>query len=163
MPYDLAIGAVDESSRLMPYPNEFTDQGDYKSRYFCGYFNYEPPAFDPYFQKLGIVNWMLHRQSAFIQVTIGAANDSDPWAYSLPLRDAFDVAIKECPHISINPDVMAGAPCITGTRIPVYVVLEAIERHGTLKGAVTSYPQLNVEQVRDALTFAKIVVECPVE
>lgn len=50
-----------------------------------------------------------------------------------------------------------------GTRIPVYMVLDAIEYYGTLEGALISYPQLNIDQVREAVRFAKSVMERPVD
>lgn len=40
-------------------------------------------------------------------------------AYSIPLAEAFHNAASSYPQISVDPDVMAGAPCIQGTRIPV--------------------------------------------
>jgi len=43
------------------------------------------------------------------------------------------------------------------------MVLDAIEYAGSLKGALESYPQLTEQQVRDAIGFAKLVVECPIE
>jgi uncharacterized protein (DUF433 family) len=84
-------------------------------------------------------------------------------AYSIPLVEAFHAAAESYPQISINPDVMAGAPCVQGTRIPVYKILGAIEDHGSLKGAIDSYPRLTLDQVIEAIGFAKLVVECPIE
>jgi uncharacterized protein (DUF433 family) len=89
--------------------------------------------------------------------------EEDLRVYSAPLVDVFLRAAKECTYISVAPDVMAGAPCVSGTRIPVYGVLDAIWHHGSLKGALRSYPRLNEEQVKDVMTFAKLVVECPLE
>jgi uncharacterized protein (DUF433 family) len=56
---------------------------------------------------------------------------------------------------------MAGAPCVEGTRIPVYMILDAIEYAGSLEGALESYPRLTLAQVKEAIGFAKLVVECP--
>ena len=58
---------------------------------------------------------------------------------------------------------MAGAPCVEGTRIPVYMILDAIECCGSIEGALESYPRLTLEQVKEAIGFAKLVVECPIE
>ena len=87
--------------------------------------------------------------------------DDDVRAYSLPVSESFQIAMREYPAISVNPDVMGGAPCVDGTRIPVYMILDAVEHHGSPEGALESYANLTVEQVKDAIGFAKIVVECP--
>jgi uncharacterized protein (DUF433 family) len=58
---------------------------------------------------------------------------------------------------------MAGAPCIRGTRIPVYMVLDAIEHYGGVEAALRSYPRLTIQQIKDAIGFAKLVVECPID
>lgn len=124
---------------------------------------FESVPFNPFFQQRSLFDWALHRQSAFIHATISFSQESDPWVYALPLREAFDNALKECRYVSIDADVVAGAPRISGTRVPVYAVLEAIARNGTVEGTLQSFPQLSREQVKDALDFARIVVECPIE
>ena len=58
---------------------------------------------------------------------------------------------------------MGGSPCLRGTRIPVYMILDALEYHGSVEGALESYPNLTKEQVRDAIRFAKFVMERPVD
>jgi uncharacterized protein (DUF433 family) len=84
-------------------------------------------------------------------------------AYSIPLVEVFHLAARSYPAVSIDSDVMAGAPCIQGTRIPVYMILDAIEYQGSLDGALESYPRLTLDQVKEAIGFAKLVVECPIE
>jgi uncharacterized protein (DUF433 family) len=83
--------------------------------------------------------------------------------YNIPLAEAFGLASKEYPGVTADPGVMAGAPCISGTRIPVYMVLDAIEYYGSLEGAHRSYPKLTIQQIKDAIGFAKLVVECPID
>lgn len=83
--------------------------------------------------------------------------------YTLPVSEAFHLACKQYPSISVDPEVMAGAPCIEHTRIPVYMILDAIEHYGNVDGALRSYPTMNLQQVRDAIGFAKLVVECPLD
>jgi hypothetical protein len=43
------------------------------------------------------------------------------------------------------------------------MILDAIEHYGTMKGALRSYPQLDESHVRDAVRFAKLVMERPVD
>jgi uncharacterized protein (DUF433 family) len=83
--------------------------------------------------------------------------------YRVPLIEGFKSAVDKYVSISVDPNVMAGAPCIDGTRIPVYMVLDAIEAGGTLESALASYPRLTIQQVKDAIGFAKLVVESPIE
>jgi len=124
---------------------------------------FEPLPFDPYFQRRSQLAWAITRQIAISGTTFAFTHDTDARSYAVPLAQAFHNAAKACPAIKIDPDVMAGAPCVAGTRIPVYGVLDAIEHHGTLDGVLQSYPRLNIDQVRDAVLFAKLVVECPLE
>src|SRR5215468_8820555 len=42
--------------------------------------------------------------------------------YQTPLSKAFEAALRAYPSIAVDPDILAGAPCIRGTRIPVYMV-----------------------------------------
>ncbi len=105
--------------------------------------------------------WTMNRQEAIYVST--TTQDADARSYAVPLAEVFRTAAKECPFVSIDPDVVAGAPCIAGTRIPVYGVLDALENHGTVDGVLQSYPRLTNDQVKNALLFAKLVVECPLE
>jgi uncharacterized protein (DUF433 family) len=51
-------------------------------------------------------------------------------------------------------DVMQGEPCITGTRVPVYVVAAIAASRG-VDEAVATYPSLDKRKVELALRFAK--------
>jgi uncharacterized protein (DUF433 family) len=73
-------------------------------------------------------------------------------------KDVLKRALQECPSISLDHRRMQGRPCIAGTRIPVHLVLWAVEQHGSIDGALKSYPDLNVQQVKDALYFAETVL-----
>lgn len=90
-----------------------------------------------------------------------ASQGNEARYYSLPLAEVFQTAKQVYPSVSMDVEVMAGAPCIQGTRIPVYMILDAIEYHDSLEGALESYPGLTIEQVKQAIGFAKLVVECP--
>jgi uncharacterized protein (DUF433 family) len=61
----------------------------------------------------------------------------------------------ELPHlIEIRPDVMMGKPCLAGTRIPVYFVLEKMGAGETIDQILEAYPQLTREHVNAALQYA---------
>lgn len=83
--------------------------------------------------------------------------------FSISMREVFAVAHRQVPSIVVQQGLVGGNPCVDGTRIPVYMILDAIEFHGTLRGVLKSYPQLSADQVKDAVRFSKIVVECCVE
>jgi len=72
-------------------------------------------------------------------------------------------ATQDYPSIAMDYNVLCGSPRIVGTRIPVYMVLDAVQYHGNIEGARESYPELTVEQVKDALSFAGTVLEQPIE
>jgi uncharacterized protein (DUF433 family) len=74
-------------------------------------------------------------------------------------REAFAVAERQVRSIVIQKGLMGGNPCIKGTRIPVYMILDGIEYYGNLKGVLKSYPQLTAQQVKDAVRFSKIAME----
>lgn len=119
------------------------------------------PTLDPTFLVSRRLHWLVARQ--WHLRAWGPSLEEEIRAYTVPLVEAFHDAARAYPQIGIDPDVMAGAPCIQGTRIPVYMILDAIEYHGSLEGAINSYPYLTLDQVKEAIGFAKLVVECPIE
>jgi uncharacterized protein (DUF433 family) len=72
-------------------------------------------------------------------------------------------ALSEHSLISIDSTVLAGAPRIAGTRIPLYMVIDAILHTGSVNGAANVYRDLSVEQITEALAFAADVLEHRVE
>ncbi|MBI4461202.1 MAG: DUF433 domain-containing protein [Acidobacteria bacterium] len=83
--------------------------------------------------------------------------------FSLSLKEAFAKAEREVSTITSQRGIMGGSPCVGGTRVPVHLILDAIEYYGTLEGARHSYPHLTNEQIKNAVRFAKIVLDCDVE
>lgn len=62
-------------------------------------------------------------------------------------------------RISIDPAVMAGVPCIRGTRIPVSTVVGMVAEDMTEQEIRTEFPQLTEDDVRDALRYASARVD----
>jgi uncharacterized protein (DUF433 family) len=58
------------------------------------------------------------------------------------------------PRNSINPAVRGGKPCIQGTRITVYDVLEYLAGGMTEEQILTDFPDLTRDDIRNALAFA---------
>jgi len=57
-------------------------------------------------------------------------------------------------RITVNPDQMGGVPCIRGLRIPVATVVGMVADGMTVDEIVEALPDLEVEDVREALRFA---------
>jgi len=83
--------------------------------------------------------------------------------FEVPVSDVLRRALDGRPSIGIDEEILGGTPHIVGTRIPVFMVLDAIEYYGTLEGARKSYPKLTIEQIKDAVSYAAAVVEHPVD
>lgn len=62
-------------------------------------------------------------------------------------------------RISIDPAVMAGVPCIRGTRIPAATVVGMVAEGMTEQEIRTEFPQLTEDDVRDALRYASARVD----
>lgn len=57
-------------------------------------------------------------------------------------------------RITVNPDVRSGKPCIKGTRITVYDVLEYLAGGMTEAELLRDFPDLTREDIRASLAFA---------
>ncbi len=57
-------------------------------------------------------------------------------------------------RITINPEIMNGQPCIRGSRLTVRRVVEAVALYPDRTELKQEYPELNDEDLRQALEFA---------
>jgi uncharacterized protein (DUF433 family) len=57
-------------------------------------------------------------------------------------------------HISIQPDIRFGAPCIKGTRISVFDVLGWLANGMTNDEIATDYPEVTPDNILACLAFA---------
>lgn len=55
--------------------------------------------------------------------------------------------------ITSDPDVMMGKPVITGTRVPVDLILEKLSAGETPEQIIESHPRLTAQAIRAALAF----------
>ena len=66
--------------------------------------------------------------------------------------------MKEAPiwkgRIESRPDVLAGKPCIAGTRVGVEAVLDTLSVTGTISATAAEFPRITEEDVRAALAYA---------
>jgi len=57
-------------------------------------------------------------------------------------------------RITADPQKMGGIPCIRGLRIPVAMIVGMIAEGATAAEILADYPDLDAEDVREALRFA---------
>ncbi len=63
-------------------------------------------------------------------------------------------AMGEFDRITIDPAVMVGQPVVKGTRLPVYMIVEALAAGDTKDELLAAYPYLALEDIDQALRFA---------
>jgi uncharacterized protein (DUF433 family) len=57
-------------------------------------------------------------------------------------------------HITVDPDICHGQACVTGTRIPVSVVLDNLAAGVPEKEIISSYPRLTAESIQACIAYA---------
>lgn len=62
-------------------------------------------------------------------------------------------------RITWNPNQMNGQPCIRGMRITVRRVVEAVATYPDRNDLLRNYPELDSEDIRQALAFAAANLE----
>jgi uncharacterized protein (DUF433 family) len=63
-------------------------------------------------------------------------------------------------RITITPDVRSGKPCIAGTRITVYDILEYLAGGMTEAEILADFPSLTQDDLRAVLAFAALRERC---
>lgn len=56
-------------------------------------------------------------------------------------------------HISVDPNVCFGKPCIRGTRIWVSLLLDFLANGMSFEEILEEYPQLTEEEIRAAIAY----------
>ena len=56
-------------------------------------------------------------------------------------------------HISVDPNICFGKPCIKGTRIWVSLILDFLSNGMTVKEILDEYPELTEESIRAAIAY----------
>jgi len=57
-------------------------------------------------------------------------------------------------HINADPNICHGAPCFTGTRVMVSVVLDCLAAELSAAEIIDQYPSLKKENILAALAFS---------
>ncbi len=61
-------------------------------------------------------------------------------------------------RITVRPDQMGGVPCVRGLRIPVATVVGMVADGMSETEIVAAYPDLEAEDVREAMRYAAAAV-----
>lgn len=62
---------------------------------------------------------------------------------------------KQFSRIEINPQKKAGKPCIKGTRLTVFDILDYLSSGMSKDEIIENYPPLKIEDIVQALDYAK--------
>lgn len=57
-------------------------------------------------------------------------------------------------RITVDPAVMNGQPCVRGMRLTVRRVVEAVSTYRAWDAVIAEYPELEPEDIRQALEYA---------
>lgn len=68
--------------------------------------------------------------------------------------DKSDVINMEFDRITFNPQMMGGKPCIRGMRITVGTIVGLVASGITFDDILLAYPGLEIEDIRQALSYA---------
>ncbi len=72
----------------------------------------------------------------------------------MPRAMRLEAQVKTFKRITVNPNQMAGLPCIRGLRIPVATVVGMVGEGMTEPEILKAYPDLELEDIREALRYA---------
>jgi uncharacterized protein (DUF433 family) len=75
-------------------------------------------------------------------------------AYAHRIRQNKENDMQEFRRITFTPGVMGGQACIRGMRIPVSLVVNLVANVMTPDDIVREYPDLEMEDVKEALLYA---------
>jgi uncharacterized protein (DUF433 family) len=86
----------------------------------------------------------------------GAGEEPAPFGYNGIIQQGGlrRSSMQSHPRISIDPQVMGGKPCITGTRITVELILEKLAVGLTYDQLLEEHPRLQREDIFAAIGFA---------
>jgi uncharacterized protein (DUF433 family) len=66
--------------------------------------------------------------------------------------------MEKLDRITINPNVCLGQPTIRGMRITISVILKMLAGGKTIQEVLKAYPELEAEDVRQAMQYAAWLV-----
>jgi uncharacterized protein (DUF433 family) len=70
--------------------------------------------------------------------------------------------MEKLDRITVDPHICLGQPTIRGMRITVSVILKMFASGSTIQEILDAYPELEVEDIQQAIKFAAWVVSDPI-
>ena len=70
-----------------------------------------------------------------------------------------DAVNERFPRVTVDPTQMGGVPCIRGLRIPVATVVGLLAQGLSQQEILHEYPDLEVEDISEALRYAAAVLD----
>lgn len=61
-------------------------------------------------------------------------------------------------HISSDPSIMFGKPCIKNTRIPVDLILEKLGNGSSIQDLLSAYPRISKEDIKACMLYASVSI-----
>jgi len=61
-------------------------------------------------------------------------------------------------YITINPKILAGKPVITGTRIPVDIIIKKLGQNMNVEEILQDYPRVTKEAILASLRYAGEII-----
>ncbi|MEO8822471.1 MAG: DUF433 domain-containing protein [Ginsengibacter sp.] len=61
-------------------------------------------------------------------------------------------------HISSDPSIMFGKPCIKNTRIPVDLILEKLGYGYSIEDLLAAYPKISEEDIKACMLYASVSI-----
>ena len=92
-----------------------------------------------------------------------APDDAPPPAKGLVTFRAFLATLQVCPKfgnvsesvVKIDPEIMSGAPCFSGTRVPIQNLIDYLEGGDSIDEFLEDFPSVRRDQVISFLEEAK--------
>jgi uncharacterized protein (DUF433 family) len=83
--------------------------------------------------------------------------------HQLPRIPKYNADMDPMERITVDPRLMLGQPVITGTRLPVYVIVQAIAAGDSHQELLAAYPFLTEPDIDAALSYAARLAEWGLE
>ena len=61
-------------------------------------------------------------------------------------------------HISSDPSIMFGKPCIKNTRIPVDLILEKLGNGYSIDDLLAAYPKISEDDIKACMLYASVSI-----
>ena len=62
--------------------------------------------------------------------------------------------MKKRPYVTLDPNVLRGVPCHTGTHIPLATTFDSLAAGVSVKTLLMAHPMLRVEAIQAAFAYA---------